>query len=360
MRGCGLTQFYAILVPFHKTQTTVELLRKLKLKTNGYKLQRDDEIVKIPLVTRPTPQVETILRKELGSFQIGQASFEPTLSRPTNLGDALQDVVPLHLRSQLPRSFDIIGDIAIIELSAILGSYAAEVGKGVLEANPHVRLVLSKSGGVMGKFRTRELGVIAGSGGLETVHHEFGCRYKLDVSMVYFNPRLAHERRRVAERVKQDEVVVDMFAGVGPYSILAAKLQPGARVYAIDINPSAVKYLRENILANEVADRVVPMLGDAEDLARNKLHHSADRVIMNLPSEAERYLGVALEALKTIGGIIHFYEFASRGAILSSVKERFRRSVTALNHNVRTFDYCEVIKEIAPSRVQVALDAVIE
>jgi tRNA (guanine37-N1)-methyltransferase len=331
----------------------------MELRLDGIELQRNAEVVGIPLVHSPSAQDERILRRELGSFQVREASFEPIVSRPGDLRDAVRGVIPSNLVSQLPRSFDIIGDIAIIELSSELEDYSVEVGKGILRVNPHVRLVLRKSGDVMGKFRTRELQVVAGSGGMETVHHEFTCRYHLDVSSVYFNPRLAHERRRVAGQVKEEEVVVDMFAGVGPYSILVAKLQPHSRVYAVDINPSAIKYLKENILANEVADRVIPLLGDARELSRSVLHGAADRVIMNLPSEAPHFLDAALHVLKSTGGVVHFYQFAERGAGLENVIEQFRALAAAEKREVQSFKYSKAIREIAPSRVQVALDALI-
>jgi tRNA (guanine37-N1)-methyltransferase len=213
---------------------------------------------------------------------------------------------------------------------------------------------------VTGKFRTRELQVVAGSGGMETVHNEFRCRYHLDVSSVYFNPRLSHERWRVAEQVKENEVVVDMFAGVGPYSILVARLQPRSRVYAIDINPSAVKYLKENILANEVADRVIPLSGDARELSRGELHGVADRVIMNLPSEAQQYLDAAFQVLKPTGGLIHFYHFAQREEGLDSLQQQFRSLVVAQKRMVQSFNFSRVIREVAPNKVQVAFDVLIK
>jgi tRNA (guanine37-N1)-methyltransferase len=160
--------------------------------------------------------------------------------------------------------------------------------------------------------------------------------------------------------VKEGEVVVDMFAGVGPYSILIAKLQPHSKVYAVDLNPSAVKYLKENILANKVADRVIPLLGDARKFSQGELRGTANRIIMNLPSEAELYLDSALKVLKSSGGLVHFYEFTDREASLNSVTERFRTAVLAAGRKVHSFRYHKVIREIAPSRVQVALDAEIE
>ena len=349
-----------IFVPARKTQRTLELLRKMDLKLDGFQLDESSGVVGIPLTHFPSTQEETILRNELETFQIHEASFQPTGPRPKNLQEALFDKLPAHLAPQLPRSFDVIGDIAIIELPSGIEAYSVAVGNAVLQANPHIRLVLKKSGDVNGTFRTRPLQPLIGSGGTETVHKEFGCHYHLDVSSVYFNPRLAHERFRVATQVMRDEVVVDMFAGVGPYSVLIARLQPDSKLYSVDINPSAIRYLRENALANDVADRLVPLLGDARDLSRCKLLNLADRVIMNLPSEALSYLDASAQILRDRGGVIHFYEFVERGANLNLIKEQFQTTIEARHRRVKSYNYVNVIREVAPNRVQVAIDAVIQ
>jgi len=355
-----LERLVGIFIPARDAEVALDKLRKMKLKLDGFRFQRLGEVIGVPLVRSPSAQDERLLRIALGDFRIQETSFEPVLARPRNLREAVRMVVPPNLLSQLPRSLDILGDIAIIELSPKLESYSREIGEGILQVNPHVRLVLKKASDVTGAFRTRGLQVMAGSGGMETIHREFDCEYRLDASSVYFNPRLAHERRRVAEQVAMGDVVVDMFAGVGPYSILIAKLRPDTKVYALDINPSAIEYLNENMLANEVADRVIPMLGDARVSSRNVLHGIADRVIMNLPSQAEQYLDVASHILKRAGGHIHFYRFASRDVNLDTVRENFEKSVYAQRRSVRAFGFCKVIKEISPSRVQVAIDAFVE
>ena len=349
-----------IFVPARKTQRTLELLHKMKLKLDGFQLSESSGTVGIPLTHSPSPQEETILRTELETFQIREASFHATSLRPRNLQEALRGKVPPHLASQLPRSFDVIGDIAIIEFPSAVEPYSVGVGNAVLQANPHVRLVLKKSGDVNGAFRTRPLQPLTGSGGTETIHKEFGCIYRLDVSSVYFNPRLAHERLRVAKQVMQGEVVVDMFAGVGPYSVLIAKLQPDSKVYSNDLNPSAINYLKENVLANDAADRVIPLLGDARDLSRRGLFNVADRVIMNLPSEALHYLDAAGQILRERGGVIHFYEFAERGANLNLVKEEFQAAIEAGHRGVKSYNYVNVIREVAPNKIQVAIDALIQ
>jgi tRNA (guanine37-N1)-methyltransferase len=316
--------------------------------------------VGIPLARSLSAQNESILRAESASIRIEEASFEPVTARPRNLRDAVQTIIPSKLLSALPRSLDVVGDIAIVEFSPELEPYSAEIGTGILQVNPHVRLVLKKTSDVAGVHRTRELQILAGFGGMETVHREFGCSYRVNVGTVYFNPRLGHERRRVAKQVSARDVVVDMFAGVGPYSILIAKLQPHAKVYALDINPSAVRYLKENVLANRVTDRVIPLLGDTRQLAESSIHATADHVIMNLPSLAENFLDAASHILNVGGGFIHFYCFAQRGVNLNAVKEQFRKSLLGQKREVRSFTYCDVIREISPTRVQVAVDVLIK
>jgi len=223
----------------------------------------------------------------------------------------------------------------------------------------HVRLVLRKSGEIAGTFRTRSLEAIAGTGNTETTHREFSCLYQLDVANAYFNPRLSHERLRVARQVKENECVLDMFAGVGPYSILIAKTHKGCEVHSIDINPDAFRYLKYNIMLNRVADRVIPLFGDARQLVEKDLRGRANRVIMNLPSDSSRFLEVALQALKEQGGVIHYYAFASRKDSVLEITKDVRSIIERHGRVVRSFPFSEIIKEVAPNRVQVAMDVLV-
>lgn len=300
-----------------------------------------------------------LIREQVGEVRTQLASFEEAREKEKTLEATLRGQVPDELIAKLPRSFDVIGDIAVIELSESLEQFSEVIGQGVLKISPHIRLALRRTSQVEGTFRTRRFEIIAGVGGTETVHREFSCRYQLDVSTVYFNPRLSGERMRIAQQVKPGESVVDMFAGVGPYSILIARLHPQSTVYSVDINPLAVKYLKENAFANRVADRVSPVLGDVKELAQRDLRQIANRVIMNLPSEASRYLPAACQILKGEGGMIHFYAFAGREENLDAIVESFELNVEAQNRKLSLVPFCKVIKEVAPNRVQVAIDALV-
>jgi tRNA (guanine37-N1)-methyltransferase len=111
------------------------------------------------------------------------------------------------------------------------------------------------------------------------VQKEHGCEYHLDLSEVYFSPRLSYEHSRVASQVEEKETVVDMFAGVGPFSILIAKTHEDVKVYAVDVNPDATRYLERNIIVNGVMGKVVPVLGDAKEIVHERLRGAADRVM---------------------------------------------------------------------------------
>ena len=335
------------------------MLRKMGLVNDAYEFLRTDRVLIVPLTHEPSEDEASIIRRQMKEVEIQLADFSEKRIRSTSLEAALQGQLPDELIARSPRAFDAIGDIAIIELSEDTEQFSSVIGRGILEINPHIRLVLRKTSAISGNFRTRKFDVVAGVGGTETVHLEFACRYRLDVSTVYFNPRLSHERMRVAQQVKPGEVVVDMFAGVGPYSVLIAKQQLGSQVYSVDINRAAVDYLKENVFTNGVADRVIPLLGDTKQLARKELHGLANRVIMNLPSASNDYLPAAFQILKDGAGIIHFYAFARREEGTDAVRNSFQSSVKALNHEIKSIPVCKVIKEVAPNRVQVAIDALV-
>ena len=248
---------YGITLPAQRAQKGLEELRQMGLLEKGFEFKRTEGSIQVPLIREPSRVETNILKVKIGDFEVKQADFQRVPSRPKRFQDVLQ--IPRELASKVPRSFDLIGDIAIVEVPADLASFSSDIGNAILDANPHVRLVIKKSSDVAGKFRTREFQGVAGSGTTETIYQEFSCRYNLDVAAVYFNPRLSHERMRMARQVKRDEIVVDMFAGVGPYSILIAKSHPTSKVYSIDINPTAIRYLKQNTFTNHVADQRISL-----------------------------------------------------------------------------------------------------
>lgn len=207
----------------------------------------------------------------------------------------------------LPRSFDIIGDIAIIEIPPELEKREKEIADALLKFK-NIKVVAKKAGIFEGEFRTRKLEIIGGENRKETIHKELSCKYILDVEKVYFSERLENERLRILNQVKDNEKILVMFAGVGPYAILIAK-KKNVEVYAIELNPVGYEYMVKNVKLNKV--NVNCILGDVK-IETPKLVKNVgkfDRIIMPLPKDAGNFLDVALEAIKK-GGIIHYYGFS--------------------------------------------------
>lgn len=236
--------------------------------------------------------------------------------RPRSLRAALEEGGSLS-KSELElaqRAFDVVGDIAIVDIPEALLPKARAFGEALLSLYPNVKVVARKASAVRGELRTRSLEVIAGERRTVTEHHENGVRLRVDVENVYFSPRLSSERLRIARLVKPAENVIVLFAGVGPYSVTIAKLQPSARVVSVELNPEATPFVLENISLNKVAGRVEAIEGDARSVVREaRFRGWADRIVMVLPERAHEFLEDSLAALKP-GGIVHIYGFGSSKA----------------------------------------------
>ena len=206
------------------------------------------------------------------------------------------------------KRIDIIGDIAIIKAPRGFPlEKMREVAKALIEALPYIKSVWLALGGVEGRYKVRSgLVHLAGERRTETTYREHGCSFKVDIARVFITPRLSYEHRRIAELVEPGEVVVNMFAGVGLFSIIIACKVRNVKIYSIDVNPVAYRLMVKNVRLNKVEDRVVPILGDAARVVEERLRGVATRVLMPLPELALEYLPYALKALKERGHV-HVY-----------------------------------------------------
>jgi len=338
-------------------ENAIQLVSKIGLLNKDLKVESEGEYLHIPLSRKPVSIETEKLKETLGEHEILLRRFSRRLKVSLRAFEAAADRLPPHLLASFPRAIDIIGEIAIVKIPPELEKHKRTVGEAVLQAHKHVRTVLAKASAVSGIKRLREYEVIAGSGRTETVHRENGCVYYLDVRKVYFSPRLSFEHRRVASQVKANETVIDMFAGVGPFSILIAKMRENVKVYAIDVNPNAVKYLERNVIANRVLGRVIPILGDAEKVIRERLLGIADRVIMNLPEKAFRYVDAACDAMKLKGGIIHYYRFANEPDSIGKAEKELMRALTKADRKLDRIVSARRVREVAPGKWQVVIDA---
>lgn len=224
--------------------------------------------------------------------------------------------LPDGLSELLPSSFDVVGDVGMIKLPDELLPYKGDIGRAMMRANHSLRCVYIDSG-VKGELRVRDLELIAGTGPSETVHREFGARMHTDPAKVYFNPRLAGERHRIASQVGDGEVVIDMFAGVAPFGVQICRAAKPSAVYSIDLNPEAERFALMNKRDNR-CDALVPITGDATAVVPTL--PMADRIVMNLPQIADRFLPLALGHLNR-GGTVHLYKIIERDAFPSLCEE---------------------------------------
>jgi len=266
-------------------------------------------------------------------------------------------LTPEELNS-LIKSYDVIGDIAVVRVPESLKSRSRTVAEAIMQTHKHVKTVLRQASPVSGEFRLRRLEWMMGARKTETVHREFGCVFKVDLEKSYFSPRLSHERMRIARLVKPEENIVNMFAGVGCYSIVIAKHSEAEKIYSIDVNPFAVRYMEENIRLNRVEARVVPLLGDARRVVAERLQGVADRVLMPLPERAYEYVDCALSALKPSGGYTHYYDFVHAGKgenPIEKVKVRVSERLRGLGVE---FDLplARVVRATGPNWCQVVVD----
>jgi len=233
----------------------------------------------------------------------------------------------------IPASYDIVGDIAIIRLPESLVHRSGIVARAIERIDKHIKTVLRQVSPISGDFRLRELEFVAGERKTETVHKEFGCLFKVDLKQSYFSPRLSYERMRIARQVAPFEFVVNMFAGVGCFSIIIAK-------------------------HSKAEGTIEPISGDAKEIIEERLEGVADRVLMPLPEKAYEYLEYAKLALKPQGGSIHYYGFehADKGENpIERMKEKVSQKLSHISPRF-VITFSRIVRTTGPRWYQIVVD----
>jgi tRNA (guanine37-N1)-methyltransferase len=267
---------------------------------------------------------------------------------PHNFSEILKDELTSEEIENLRTSFDTIGDIVILEIPDDLLSKKQIIGDAALKFTKKQAIYMKKSA-IKGTIRIRDLEFLAGTDDSITIHKEHGVRLKLDVKEVYFSPRLATERIRVSNSVKDGEKILDMFCGIGPFPILIAK-NHDVDITAVDINEAAIKYLNENIKLNKLKGTVKAYCGDVREVSES-FNCKFDRIIMNLPGLAYTFLDVAVNLIED-GGIINYYEFSD------SYEQGIKRLTQAVNEAGKEVEIINTrkVKSTSPGEWHVAID----
>lgn len=268
---------------------------------------------------------------------------------PRSLKEALQEELTDEELDVMVTSFDLINDIAIIEIPEELLEKKKKIAEALKKVHPRLKTIARKRGPVHGEFRVPELELLIGDETL-TGYIENGVKMMVDVATCYFSPRLASERMRIAEQVQPKEWVAVFFAGVGPYALTIANHTEAERIVTVEKNPHAAMLLKNNVALNGLEAKIDDYAGDVRQISKRL--PKVDRVIMPLPKDAGDFLDDALKVLKK-GGKVHFYAFGED-------EDPFSEAVSLLES--RGFEIVEKVKcgQIGPNTWRVCVDAVLK
>jgi len=263
----------------------------------------------------------------------------------------LSNEMPLELISKIPNKWEKIGDVVIIRLLPELARYKKKIGEKYADVLK-CKTTLRDISGISGVYREPNVKIIYGTKKTETVHIENGIRYKLDPQKIMFSSGNMYERIRMAKISNSKETVVDLFVGIGYFTLPMAVYSKPKKIFACEINPVAYDYLCKNIVLNDVTSTVQPLLGDNRTTAPKNV---ADRIIMGYIDSTHKFLPVAIECLKNKTGIIHYHEVCPNKLFperplknVQEASEKYKRKVDLLNY--------KCIKSYAPGVSHYVLD----
>ena len=303
--------------------------------------------------------------------------------KPRDLHHALESKLPKDILAYIPKSFDIIGDIIITEIDRwgdleehLMKKYQSKdlnaeiikniVGDTILELNKGTKVVLNKMSKISGEFRTRKFEHIAGEIRTTTLYKENGFEFELDIDSVFFTPRLVFERERVSNlELSKGSVVLDCFAGIGPYSIqIAGKNE--VLVLACEKNHFAFNYLSRNLKLNKdkMTGSVKPYLGDFRDFSSTEIADPAlsktSLIIMNLPKRNLEFLPDLYPYIRPEGTLLVIYLFAPEPDPIDHALKMLHDKLEGTSISIAKREFSRVVKNYAPKVYTVALQVVIK
>jgi len=377
---------YLLELPRQSTNPFVKWLQKQNLISHMYHIFTLNEMVYIPII-----QMEIEFPSELSSIKyqildypsgIQNQTLRQQISEalhPLDLSDkhipslkkALEGKIPAEYLDLIPQSYDIIGQIAILELNrneqTVLQPYVKIIGEAMLKKTPSITSVFEKAGDVNGIFRTRELRCIAGKDNSITLHKENNCVFELDVGKTFFTPRLVFERKRVADIQSAftcTGVTWDVFCGVGPFIIQIAKNNPTGSFLGTDINPSAIEFARKNIIKNKIQSKISVLQQDITQIAQNTFftpyYHQISRIIMNLPEKNLEFLEYLPNFIHPNGALLHIYQFNEKKDALVEAETKLKNALQKAKLKLVHVENKRIVKPFSPALDTTVIDAIIQ
>ncbi|MDH7507636.1 MAG: class I SAM-dependent methyltransferase family protein [Candidatus Thermoplasmatota archaeon] len=218
--------------------------------------------------------------------------------------DLLSKKIPLELMNKLPNKWEKVGEVLVIVLPVELNDYKDLIGENYAKVL-NCKTVLNTTGKITGEFRKPKVEIIYGQKNTVTIHQENGIRFKLDPQKIMFSSGNLKERIRMAKISNENETVVDLFAGIGYFTLPVAVYSKPKKIFACEKNKVAYDFLCENIILNNVTSIVQPLKGDNRIIAPKNI---ADRVIMGYINNTYKFLPTAIDCLKNSSGVIHYHD----------------------------------------------------
>ncbi len=293
--------------------------------------------------------VEIPVKGPLFSYRTVAQLHPVFFKRSPELSDLMKSEMNPDEIELLPRGWFILGDIIIVKIQPRLERFKHKIGEALLSIYPRCRSVL-RDFGIDGLLREPVREIIAGVSS-ETVHRENGVLFKLDALKVMFSQGNLRERMRMS-LLGREETVVDMFAGIGYFSLPMAVHSRPRKVLAIELNPVAFGYLKENVRLNHVESIVEPLLGDCEKLTPSGV---ADRVVMGYVGETDRYLEAGVQALRP-GGVLHYHQTVPSWQYPTAAIKEVVEATEKLGRRVEILN-CARVKKYSPGVVHAVVDA---
>ena len=290
--------------------------------------------------------------------------------RNKSLKESLKKIIPFEYHNLLPRAFDIIGNIAIIELNRDeqkpLRPYINKIGQILLENHPNIKSVYEKASDIEGVYRTRKFDLIAGINNTKTIHKENLGRFHVDIEQTFFSPRLAYERQRLANletKFNSNGIIWDVFCGVGPFVIQISKQYPKSQSIGTDINCRAIELAKKNIELNKIGGNIEFYCQDVKEFSTfptfSKLQHNISRFIMNLPEKSIQFLKFLPPFIQKGGSLLHIYQFNNKINPIQEAKEIFEKEIYNSKIKLREYRFSKIVKPFSPNVVMTVLDVII-
>ncbi len=271
----------------------------------------------------------------------------------------LKDKLNSEELQQLPTGFQQIGDKAILTLTPELVQYKNDIAQEVITLFKSVKGVYLKTGGISSEYRTPQMEFILGEDKPEIIHREHGISYKFDMTKIMFSKGNINERLRISKLIQPNEVIFDLFAGIGYFSLLMGHTRKPKKIFAFEWNPIAYHYLIENIKLNQInreREIIVPISGDSK-IEALKIIEKADRIVMGILPAPKEHIDTVFKIISK-QAMVHYEGILKENEAADDLLNDFEQRNKFYNRNIKLVK-TTFVKSYGPKVYHVTLDIII-